>query len=385
MRFGVFYVVESPDGDFKRAYDEMLDQIEYAEYLGFDTVWLAEHHGSSYGSLPSPQVMAAAVAERTKYMRIGLAVSILPFDNPVRIAEDYAMVDLISGGRLDFGVGRGYQPREFGMLGLEDAQGDSRGIFEESLDIILGLWTEDRFTYQGRHFQIEDAELHPRPLQKPHPPVYVAAISPETFDLVAEKGFNLLVTPTLMDLRTLKSFTLDAKKRLVERGRDPHSLDFPLNWQIHLARTAAEAKERTRDAFGWYFDKVMSVVPQGGDIPATYEAYGAMARAYADAGGFPIERLQELGVLILGTPEDAIARIEEVYRDIGQQHISCWFRIGGLEDAKVRDSMKLFAEEVMPRFRDRPMLIPDEIAAPDGDAALSGSINRDETSIGEEI
>jgi alkanesulfonate monooxygenase SsuD/methylene tetrahydromethanopterin reductase-like flavin-dependent oxidoreductase (luciferase family) len=372
MKFGVFYVVESPDGDFKRAYDEMLGQIEYAEYLGFDTVWLAEHHGSSYGSMPSPQVMAAAVAERTKYMRIGMAVSILPFDNPVRIAEDYAMVDVISGGRLDFGVGRGYQPREFSMLGMESVQSESRGLFEESLDIILGLWTEDRFTYHGRHFQIEDAELHPRPLQSPHPPIYVAAISPDTFELVAERGFNLLITPTLMDLPTLKSFTLDAKKRLVERGRDPYSLNFPLNWQIHVARTAAEARERTRDAFGWYFDKVMSLVPQGGKVPATYEAYAEMAQAYSEAGGFPIERLQELGVLVLGTPEDAIERIEEVYRDIGQHHVSCWFRIGGLEDAKVRDSMKLFAEEVMPRFRERPMSIPEEVAAMNGRAALSG-------------
>lgn len=372
MKFGVFYVVESPDGDFKRAYDEMLDQVEYAEYLGFDTVWLAEHHGSSYGSMPSPQVMAAAIAERTRYMRIGLAVSILPFDNPVRIAEDYAMVDVISGGRLDFGVGRGYQPREFSMLGMENVQGESRGLFEESLDIILGLWTEDRFTYKGRHFQIEDAELHPRPLQKPHPPIYVAAISPDTFDLVAEKGFNLLVTPTLMDLPTLKEFTLDAKKRLVERGRDPYSLNFPLNWQIHLARTEAEAKERTRDAFGWYFDKVMSLVPQGSRVPATYEAYGEMAKAYADAGGFPIEQLQEMGVLVLGTPEDAIRRIEEVYEDIGAHHISCWFRIGGLEDAKVRDSMKLFAEEVMPRFRERPMRVPDEVFAQQNGAAVGG-------------
>lgn len=381
MKFGVFYVIESPDGDYKRAYDEMLDQVEYAEYLGFDTVWLAEHHGSSYGSMPSPQVMAAAVAQRTKYMRIGIAVSILPFDNPVRIAEDYAMVDILSNGRLDFGAGRGYQPREFGMLGLEKVQGESRGLFEESLDIILGLWTEDRFTYKGKHFQIEDAELHPRPLQEPHPPVYVAAISPDTFDLVAEKGFNLLITPTLMDLPTLKAFTLEAKKRLVERGRDPQTLNFPLNWQIHVARTAAEAKERTRDAFGWYFDKVMSLVPQGAETPATYEAYAEMAKAYADVGGFPIEQLQEMGVLVLGTPQDAIRRIEEVYRDIGQQHISCWFRVGGLEDAKVRDSMKLFAEEVMPQFRGRPPLIPEEIAVQNGRAALSGR----ESTVGEEL
>ena len=143
MKFGVFFVCESPDRDFKRAYDEMLEQIDYAEHLGFDTVWLAEHHGSTYGSMPSGAVMAAAVAQRTKFIRIGLAVSILPFNNPVRIAEDYAMVDVLSGGRLDFGVGRGYQPSEYAMLGLADKQAQSREIFQESLDILIGLWTHD--------------------------------------------------------------------------------------------------------------------------------------------------------------------------------------------------------------------------------------------------
>jgi alkanesulfonate monooxygenase SsuD/methylene tetrahydromethanopterin reductase-like flavin-dependent oxidoreductase (luciferase family) len=365
LKFGVFFVAETPDGDYRRAYAEMLDQIEYAEYLGFDTVWLAEHHGSSYGSMPSPQVMAAAVAERTRYLRIGIAVSILPFDNPVRVAEDYAMVDVISNGRLDFGVGRGYQPREFNMLGLERSQGESRALFEESLDIILGLWTEDRFTYQGKHFQIEDVELHPRPVQIPHPPVYVAAISRETFSLVARRRLNLLITPTLMDLPTLKEFVREARAAMLEAGRDPLSLNFPLNWQIHLARTEEIAKERSQDAFGWYFDKVMSLVPQGVEVPASYEAYAEMAQVYADSGGFPIEKLQKMGTLILGTPEDAIRRIEEVYQEIGQHHVSCWFRIGGLEDARVKESMKLFAEEVMPRFRERPVHVP-ELAGDDG-------------------
>jgi alkanesulfonate monooxygenase SsuD/methylene tetrahydromethanopterin reductase-like flavin-dependent oxidoreductase (luciferase family) len=96
LKFGVFFVAETPDGDYRRAYSEMLDQIEYAEYLGFDTVWLAEHHGSSYGSMPSPQVMAAAIAERTRYLRIGIAVSILPFDNPDSISASAAATSRVS-------------------------------------------------------------------------------------------------------------------------------------------------------------------------------------------------------------------------------------------------------------------------------------------------
>src|SRR5262249_38274889 len=116
MRFGLFYVCEAPDGGVQRSYREMLDQVEYAEELGFDTVWLAEHHGSSYGTMPRPAIMAAAVAARTTRMRVGVMVSVLPFSNPVRNAEDWAMVDVLSGGRLDLGTGRGYQPREFAMM-----------------------------------------------------------------------------------------------------------------------------------------------------------------------------------------------------------------------------------------------------------------------------
>jgi alkanesulfonate monooxygenase SsuD/methylene tetrahydromethanopterin reductase-like flavin-dependent oxidoreductase (luciferase family) len=370
MKFGVFFVCESPDRDFKRAYGEMLEQIDYAEHLGFDTVWLAEHHGSTYGSMPSGAVMAAAIAQRTKFIRIGLAVSILPFNNPVRIAEDYAMVDVLSDGRLDFGVGRGYQPSEYAMLGIADRQAHSREIFQESLDVLIGLWTHDEFSYDGRYYQIDRASLHPRPLQQPHPPIFVAAISPDTFQLVADKGYNLLVTPTLMALPELKEFIVSAKRRLVEHGRDPNSIEFPMNWQMHLADTRARARENTIDAFGWYFDKVMSLVPHGAKIPATYEAYGEMAQAYDEAGGFPVERLQDMGVLILGTPEDAIEKVREVRDDAGINRISCWFRIGGLEHRKVMTSMELFAREVMPRFTDRA---PFPAAALPGAPAPAGA------------
>jgi alkanesulfonate monooxygenase SsuD/methylene tetrahydromethanopterin reductase-like flavin-dependent oxidoreductase (luciferase family) len=352
VKFGVFFVCETPDDQYKRAYDEMLEQIEYAEHLGFDTVWLAEHHGSTYGSMPSAAVMGAAVAQRTKFIRIGIAVNILPFNNPVRMAEDYAMVDVLSNGRLDYGVGRGYQPSEFEMLGLGDRQAESRQIFQESLDVITGLWTHEQFSYDGTYYKIPYAELHPRPIQRPHPPIYVAAISPETFGLVADKGYNLLVTPTLMALPELKEFIVDAKRRLVEHGRDPSSIEFPMNWQIHLANTEAEAKARTKDAFGWYFDKVMQLVPHGARVPRTYEAYGEMARAYEEAGGFPIEQLQDMGVVVLGDAQTAIRRVAEVRDDAGINRISCWFRIGGMEHRKVMDSMEIFAREVMPKFAD---------------------------------
>jgi len=358
MKFSLFYVLECPDRDYKRAYDEMFEQIEYAESLGFEGVWLAEHHGTAYGSMPSPQVAAAAIARRTKTMTIGVAVTILPFAHPVRIAEDWAMVDVISGGRLHLGVGRGYQPGEFKNLGVSHLQPVSRDVFAEELEIILGLWTNETFSYQGTYYQLENVRVTPQPVQKPHPPIYVAAISPETFSLVADLGLNMLVTPTLMALPELTQFTVDAKRKLAEKGRDPLSLNFPMNWQIHLAESEERGKQRTKAAFDWYFDAVMSLVPKGPNAPKTYDRYAALAAEVEQAGGLTVEALQEMGVVLIGTPADAIEQIEQLRDEMGLQELLCWMRVGGLEHEKVMDSIRRFGEEVIPVMKDREPVVP---------------------------
>jgi alkanesulfonate monooxygenase SsuD/methylene tetrahydromethanopterin reductase-like flavin-dependent oxidoreductase (luciferase family) len=361
MKFGMFYVLESPDGDYRRAYKEMFGQVEYAEELGFDSVWLAEHHGSPYGSMPSPQVAMSAIAMITERMKIGLAVSILPFDNPVRIAEDFAMVDVISNGRLNLGVGRGYQPREFKNLGIADQQQHSREIFEESLDILVGLWENDSFSYNGKFYQLDDVTITPKPVQKPRPPLYVAAISPSTFELVRKYDMNVLVTPTLMSLDELKQFVLKAKRDLCELGHDPLELNFPMNWQMHLAETEDEALTRPAEALDWYFNLVMKLVPKGPTAPKGYEYMANLAEAFEAGGGVSINDLRAGGIILLDTPEKVRAKIEEVRTEIGQQEIFCWMRIGGLEDKKVRASMKLFAEEVMPHFHDKEPVCPPSL------------------------
>ncbi|MFC4004124.1 LLM class flavin-dependent oxidoreductase [Prauserella oleivorans] len=370
MRFGVFYVLECPDHDFSRAYREMLAQIDYAEYLGFDEVWLAEHHGSDYGSLPSPQVAAAAVAERTTRMRIGIAVSNLTFDWPVRVAEDYAMVDVLSGGRLDFGAGRGYQPAEFHNMGVGDRQPVSREVFGEALEIIRGLWSKrpgQPFSFHGKHFDIDGVDCRPTPVQRPTPPMYVASISPETFELVATTGYNLLVTPTLMTLPELNRLVVDLKRRLIAGGREPLSLDFPMNWQIHLADTTAEAVADVAQPLTWYYRNVLDLLPSGPTVPPSYERYAELAATSDEAGGLTLEGLRESGVVYVGEPAGLVGEIETLYQETGLQHLICWMRFGGLAHDKVIRSMELFAEDVMPHFRDRPPVVPralrDEVAA----------------------
>jgi len=360
VKFSLFYVLESPDRDFRRAYEEMLSQVEIAERLGFDGVWLAEHHGSAYGSMPSPQVAAAAIASRTSRIRIGIAVSNLTLAWPVRIAEDYAMVDVISGGRLDFGVGRGYQPHEFRAMGVADKQDVSREVFDEAFQIVTGLWTKavgEPYTFHGKHFHIDGVDCRPTPVQKPTPPIYVASISPETFDLVADHGHDMLVTPTLMTLPELNGFVVNAKRTLMHRGRDPLSLDFPMNWQIHLADDDAQAVAEARPCLEWYFENVMSAVPQGESTPAGYERYAALAEAAAE-GAMSLTGLREGGVCYVGDPDGLIREIEILREETGLDHLICWMRFGGMAHEHVVKSMELLAEHVMPHFADAPPLIP---------------------------
>lgn len=309
---------------------------------------------------PRLAVAAAAIAERTTTMRIGTAVTILPFDNPVRTAEDFAMVDVISNGHLDFGVGRAYQPIEFKNMGLADRQDHSRELLQGSLDIVLGLWNNEKFSYQGKHWQLEEVECHPRPIQKPVP-IHVAAISPETFGRVAAKDLNIIQAATLMPLTELKAVCLDAKRNLIEQGHRPESLDFPLLWITPVAKSFDEGKQRSAAALKWYFDTLLSLVPQGAKSPKSYEAFAAAPDAYHEAGGFPVETLNETGNLILGTPDFAAQRMEEVRNDMGQQEVILWMQVGGLDDKHVRDSMRLFAEAVMPRFKGKPPVVPSAL------------------------
>ncbi|MGJ9457845.1 LLM class flavin-dependent oxidoreductase [Oceanobacillus sp. CF4.6] len=353
MEFGMFYVLESPDGEFKRAYDEMLGQIEYGEELGFDSVWLAEHHSTAYGSIPNPAVAMAAIAERTKKIKIGSLISVLPLGNPIRIAEDYAMADIISGGRLQFGVGRGYQPTEFKQLGVSMER--TRARFKEELEIITGLWENESFSYDGEFYQLDNVTLRPRPIQKKIP-TYVGSISPETFDLVANMGLNIAATPTLSTLDELKGQLKDARETLISKGMNKKDIDFVVNLQMHVADNAEVVFEKTQDYFDWYFDYVGQLVPGGmvpetgerQEIPESYEAFGEVAKSMT---GITYDQLRQAGTIHVDGPQKLIEEIEEMQETFGLTQLSCWQRIGGMSDKLVRESMERMATDVIPYFK----------------------------------
>jgi alkanesulfonate monooxygenase SsuD/methylene tetrahydromethanopterin reductase-like flavin-dependent oxidoreductase (luciferase family) len=175
------------------AFEESFQQVEAAEQLGMDAVWLAEHHFSPDRSvLASPLVIASAIASRTRSIRIGLAVQVLPLTNPLRIAEEAATVDHISKGRFNFGIGRSGLTKYY--EGYNVPYGESRERFLEALSIILKAWNTERFSHEGAYFSFHDVTVVPKPLQQPYPPIRVALASPDTFSLIGRMGHSVFVS-----------------------------------------------------------------------------------------------------------------------------------------------------------------------------------------------
>jgi alkanesulfonate monooxygenase SsuD/methylene tetrahydromethanopterin reductase-like flavin-dependent oxidoreductase (luciferase family) len=191
MNFGMLHLFENPIGTSEHAIvHEQLTLMRAAEDYGFDSVWPAEHHGSEYGYCASPALTLATLALETKRLRLGTGVVVLPLNHPLRVAEDYAMLDLMSNGRVDLGVGRGYQPTEFAGYGVDLTR--TREMFDASIAIIRQAWTQETVTHHGVHYRFDGVPVRPKPLQRPHPPIWMACLSPETFELAGRYGFHLL-------------------------------------------------------------------------------------------------------------------------------------------------------------------------------------------------
>ncbi|MYI82859.1 MAG: LLM class flavin-dependent oxidoreductase, partial [Chloroflexi bacterium] len=230
MRFGGFSFGSWHESE---SHGEVLAQlVELAvqsDRLGLDSFWLGEHHFSRHGILADTMVMAAHIAARTEHIRIGTAVIVLPLHNPVRVAEQVAIVDHLSGGRVDVGVGIGYQQREFAGLGVDIDE--ARARFIESLDVMVRAWTDEPLVYEGEHVRIaaEDAiTVYPKPLQQPHPPLYQAvSTTPASIDLAASRGLPVIVGGPTDVLGRAPEVIAHWRERMRAHGRDPEGHDLP--------------------------------------------------------------------------------------------------------------------------------------------------------------
>ncbi len=349
VKFGVFFLLEQPPWKAQEAvYRDALGQSAYAEELGFDAVWLAEHHFSEYGICPSMAVLAAAIAQRTRRVAIGTAVCILPFSHPLRIAEEWAMVDLLSEGRLDFGVGRGYQPAEYAGFGIP--MDESRQRFDEALEIIKQAWTQERVTFEGKYYRVRGVTVLPKPVQKPHPKIRIACVSPDTFERVARRGEHFLSAPSITPVHLMKSAYETYKRIWLESGHSAAELEIPALYFCHVGQDAASTRRDSERAITWYFRTFARVIAESSDPTKVPEAYKFYAKAKGNLEAVTYDFLYDQ-VALFGDPDRVTDRLQQFRDELGLTYVICWMNFGGLADEAVRGSMLRFAEKVMPRFR----------------------------------
>jgi len=349
MKFALFLLgswTEPEPSEQSRIFGEMMEQIEYAEELGFDSVWIAEHHSSRYGICPSLMPLVTHVAARTKRIRIGTGVSVLPFYNPIYLAEETAMMDVLSNGRLDFGVGRGSTIYEYGNFNIDYESRNAR--FQEALDIILGLWTTPRFSYSGEFYQVNGLTIAPSPVQRPHPPVYLAVSrTPESVDVAVSRDLPILTSFSTPEVDNLGLFSLYAE-RCAAAGKDPQIDRMPYFRFVYLSEDEKEAKEYPRESLTWVRDLAghRHTLTHGDEIDVDLDRWRQIRTEAPRSYESELE-----STAYFGTPEECVQRIRRLEKEHDIGYFGASMSFGSMGHSKVMRSMELFAKEVMPKFR----------------------------------
>ena len=342
MRFDMFYELAVPKftGLTEReVYGHSLDEIALADSAGFDGVWLVEHHFfREYSHCPAPEVIFGAISQRTERMRIGHGVVLLPFNHPVRVAERIAALDILSGGRMDVGVGRGVSPLEYEVFGGK--MSESRARVDEGLE------------FDGQFWSFPEIDVIPKPIQKPHPPLWTAAVSPETFPMAAEQGLGVLAGP----FKPLFMISEDREhfvERCRELGKDPAELGFGMTVGVVVLDDHERAREVAAKNIRWFYEQLLRltapVLEKGGEAYRYYREELGTLRGLT--GGTPsLEALEAAGMVVAGDPEHAIEQLRGL-ADHGIDHVLCALQAGGVPHADVLRSIELFGQQVIPALR----------------------------------
>lgn len=331
MKFGLF-IMGTRDG----SYLDILDQMVYAEELGFDSVVLGERH-FRHGDLlySSPLNLASALAARTERIRIGTAARVLSLDHPIHIAEDAATLDILSGGRLNFGITRASLDEE-SHLAFHSPLDETRLRFIESMDIIVKAWTEKKFSYNGNFYQIPEVSVYPKPLQQPHPPISIVSVSPETLAFAAENGHSA-ITGAIRSVSELEGTAKFYYGRLNGNHGKGSDAELIINRFIYVADTDEKARREMEKPF---MDFIKFRAP---DLKA------AITQKYGGEEYFMFDRFQE-DFCLFGSPDTVSQGIYELAERIGINHLLCSLNFITQNHSLCLNSTELFAREVMPNF-----------------------------------
>ena len=340
MQFGLFYEWPNPTlRNWKTLYEEGVEEIQYSEEMGFDYCLIAEHHFSNYGNSPAPLLQALHIGQRTKRLKIATGILVLPIWQPLRLAEEVAVLDNLIDGRFICGVGRGYQPHEFARFGVTVPE--SRQRFSESLDVMIKAWTQDEsFTYDGEYIKIPDeVTVWPKPQQKPHPPLWLAGTSIDSMQMAAKWDMTPLTTG-LLGVAGMQAHLASLIHARMDLGKSIHGIELGMQAITHVAETDQQAREqveyaRWQNRAGRALGRL--AVTNGRVDVTPYEGE-------PDDDGF-------MDRLYFGSPETVIEKFRKA-AELGVTHVSCWSMFGGIEHEKIMRSIRLMGEEVIPALRD---------------------------------
>lgn len=351
MRFGLFYQLPcAADQSEAVRYTETIEQLELADELGFDVAWLAElHFFRQFSIMPAPLGVAVAAAQRTKRLRFGTGVILLPFHHPLRIAEETAVADILTGGRLDVGLGRGTIALHFQGFGV--SREESRERFNEGLEVIVKAWTSERFEHRGRYFSFPEMMLAPKPLQKPHPPIRIAANSPETAEFAGLHNYDVLVASPI---NPMPGFFEHVRKYRDALSRAVHPTATRGDVAALFFVSPGESLERVRARFEpsimHYFHTIGEQAKLGGrgQYEGSYQYLQQVRERAARLGWDEVD--STMGVF--GPADECIRRINKIHEGAKIDQLVCWFNPGGrILHKDVMSSMESFAAKVMPRLR----------------------------------
>jgi alkanesulfonate monooxygenase SsuD/methylene tetrahydromethanopterin reductase-like flavin-dependent oxidoreductase (luciferase family) len=342
MRFGICYNVEYREDVHKSPSNylgQILEQVDVLERAGFDSVWFSEHHCAGY-SFGNPAVIAASAASRTKRIRIGTGVSLLPLHHPIFLAEQYGLLDVLSNGRLEYGIGRGYLMHEYDWLKIP--RGESHERYREAAEFIVKAWTSSGpMDFHGKHFDVDGYTYSPRPVQRPIPPIYASAGGTmDSFRWAGEMGFHLGTALFLPDLGKVAESIALYRKTLAEHGHDPASREIMAITQMYCDddhdKALADGKVYAENYYR-FFANLSGASPNN----PVYEYY-SKANAL---------EMNARNQLLLGGPENLVQRIGELRQSMGLDFLLMEVAQGGAPHDKICQALELFAKKVMPKFQ----------------------------------
>ena len=350
LEFGLFFQLPQADGqDVPSRYRDTIAQIVEADRLGYDLAWLAEmHFVREFSVLPSPLVVAAAAAAQTTRIRLGTGVALIPLVQPIRAAEDAATLDIVSGGRLDYGIGRGSIAEHFNGFGVPIGERAAR--FDEAIEVMLQAWSDEPVNFHGRFFDYDNVKVVPKPVQRPHPPIRLAANSDESFERAIAEAWPVFASPITAFHEDLdRRYAQYWENRTEREGARPPATDVGLALPVHVAETSEQARDEARASVASYMNVIAStgrrtLLSRGGD-PDNLPPLMQRNRPSN------LEQLLD-EVCAIGSVKEVTEKLAALHERYGVGHFLTWCNTGGMipHDQVVR-SMTLIMERVAPALR----------------------------------